>query len=196
MEEIVKKLAKIGFTFGAVFTSSVVGQMVIPVPVLGFVVGGIVGSIFGSLFGQVVDSANSKPSIKYTALVDKMISTRQDNGAWSFESLGRIKPVLARWFTLVDNKALPDQVWLSMICFLNVSLYASILQANKDKTEAQTEYLEKINRFIEPSVEYFSTRVSLLDHEAKLLKVIETLTVLCKEGFIKIDVKITKKPKN
>jgi hypothetical protein len=38
--------------------------------------------------------------------------------------------------------------------------------------------------------------VSLLDHEAKLLKVIETLTVLCKEGFIKIDVKITKKPKN
>ncbi len=167
--------------------------MVIPVPILGFVIGGIVGGIFGSLFGQVIDSSNSNPSIKYTLLIDKMIETRQDNGSWSFESLGRIKPVLARWFTLVENKALPDRVWLSLICFMNISLYASILQAQRDKSESQREYLEKINRSIEPTVEYFSSRVRLLDHEPKLLKVLETLTVLCKEGFVKIDVKAAKK---
>jgi hypothetical protein len=169
--------------------------MIIPVPIVGFVVGGIVGGIFGALLGQVVDSANSNPSIKYTVLVDKMIEARQDNGAWSFDTLGRIKPVLARWFTLVDNKQLPDQVWLTLICFMNISLYASMLQTQKEKTEAQSEYLEKINRAIEPSVEYLSSRVCLLDHEPKLLKVIETLTVLCKEGFVKIDMKVTKKSK-
>jgi hypothetical protein len=170
--------------------------MVIPVPILGFVVGGIVGSIFGSLFGQVVDSTNSRPAIKYTVLIDKMMLARTDTGAWTFETLGSIKPVLARWFTLVENKSLSDELWLSMICFTNISLYASMLQSQRAKTQAQTEYLEKINRFIEPSVEYFASRVSLLDHEAKLQKVLESLAVLCKEGFVKVDVKVTQKARD
>lgn len=188
-----KKVTKLGFTAGAVFTSSMVGQMVIPVPILGAVIGGIVGGLFSKLFGQVVDSANSNETIKYTLMIKMMMEKRDQDGSWDFERLGALKPVLARWFTLCKTRRVPDKVWLSSICFLNISLYCSIINMQENKTEEQENKIEEINRFMEPSIEYFASRINFLEHEAGLMRILETLTLLCNEGYIKIDFKMKKK---
>jgi hypothetical protein len=185
-------MTKLGFTFGAVFSTSLIGQILIPIPVLGAVIGGIVGGIFSALVGQVVDSTNQYPSMPYTVFIAALVHLRKPDGSWSFDSIDPVKHILARWHTLCRTRRVSDDVWLTVICFVNLSVYHSVLASDDNLPDDVKEKREELNKFIEPTVTFLESRIDILEFDKKLLKVVNLLSTLVKESFIKMDVKMKK----
>lgn len=188
-------MTKLGFTFGAVFSTSLIGQMLIPIPVLGAVIGGIVGGIFSALVGQVVDSTNQYPSMPYTVFIAALVHLRKDDGSWSFDSIDPVKHILARWHTICRTKRVSDDVWLTVICFVNLSVYHSVLTSDEDLPDDIKVKTDELNKFIEPTVTFLESKIDILEFDKKILKVVSTLSTLVKESFIKMDVKMKKAKK-
>lgn len=184
LDEIAKKVTKVGFTFGAVFTSSLVGQMVIPVPVLGALVGGLVGGIFSTLFGQAVDRTCPYPSILYSQCVQRIVRARRANGLWGWgEEIEGIRHILARWHTLTLPKGVEAEVWLSVICLVSISLWA----------EGGGEEID--SEWTDTSIQALSERIDVLDYPSECRGIMDTLGVLCKEGYIQMDKEILDRQK-
>lgn len=193
MEEVIKKVTKVGFTFGAVFSSSVIGQIVIPIPVVGALIGGLVGGVVSSIVGKVIDSSNQYPTMPYTVFISALVQLRKEDGSWAFDSVDPIKHILARWHTLCRTKKLPDDVWLTVICFVNISVYQSMLSSQEDLPDDLKAKAEEYNKFLEATISYLAPRVEILAFQKKLHKVIGTLSLLCKEAYLKMDIKQNKK---
>lgn len=196
VEEVLKKMTKLGFTFGAVFSTSIIGQIIIPIPILGAVIGGIVGGIFSTIVGQVVDSTNTYPAMPYTVFIAALKHFRKEDGSWSFDAVDPIKHILARWHSLCRTRRVSDDTWLTVICFINLSVYHSVLISDDDMPDEIKEKTEELNKFIEPTVTYLESRMNILEFDKKLLNIVKTLSVLVKESFIKMDVKMQKAKKH
>lgn len=194
VHELLKKLSKVGFTMGAVFSSSIVGQIVIPVPVVGALVGGLVGGIVGKLFGDVIDSTNPYPPMKFSRLCKYLLALKSEQGHWDFDEIDPVKHVMARWCTLTRPKKIKrDNLWLTMMCFLCLTLYHSLV-SDQDEDEMLTQFpfhdvVEDLNRQLEPTILYLARHVDILNFEKQLQNGIQTLSTLRKEGYIKMDMK-------
>lgn len=189
-------MTKLGFTAGAVFSSSLIGQMIIPIPILGAVIGGLVGGLFSAIVGQVVDSTNQYPSMPYTVFIAALVHLRKPEGYWSFDSIDPVKHILARWHTLCKTRRADDNTWLTVICFINLSVYHSVLTSEENIPEDLQEKADELNKFIETTVQYLSTKIDILEFDKKLLKIVSTLSILVKESYIKMDVKMKKANKH
>lgn len=195
IEEIVKKVTKVGFTFGAVVSSSLIGQVVIPIPVVGALIGGLVGGIFSSIVGNVIDSTNQYPTMPYSVFITALVQLRKDDGSWSFESVQPVKHILARWHTLCKTKRVPDDdLWLTVICFVNISVYQSMLSTQDNASEEVKAKAKEYNRFLEHTISYLAPRFDILSFQSKLKKILSTLSLLCKESYLKMDIKPSKSP--
>lgn len=195
MEEVIKKMTKLGFTFGAVFSTSLIGQMLIPIPVLGAVIGGFIGGIFSTIVGQVVDSTNQYPAMPYSVFIAALVHLRKDDGSWSFDTIDPVKHILARWHSICKTRKVSDDIWLTVICFVNLSVYHSVISSDDDLPDDIKEKAEELNKFIEPTVAFLASRIDILEFDKKLLKILQTLSALVKESFIKMDVKMKKAKK-
>lgn len=193
MDELLIKVTKVGFTFGAVVSSGIIGQILIPIPVVGALVGGFFGGVISTVVGGAIEGMHGRQTVPYSAFAQTLLHLRGEDGAWRFDQLQALKPLLARWFELSKPSKIDDVIWLTVICFLNISLYHSICSQREDIQGEEKEALEEINKFLELTILFLSERVNILDHEQHLLKIIDTLKVLCKEGYLKMDLQLKKK---
>lgn len=196
IEEVVKKVSKVGITMGTVFSTSMIGQIIIPIPVVGMLIGGLVGGVISSFVGKAIDSSNNYPVMKFSVFIDTLMKLRQPDGAWVFDQVQGVKHILARWFTLTkpSEAALPDldKTWLTVICFVNISLYHTILSQKEDLPDEEVERLEEINSWLDLTISYLADNFDIIGQESKVSKVAETLGVLTKEGYLVIDIQTKK----
>lgn len=189
VEEVFKKVTKVGFTVGTVVTTSLIGQIVIPIPFVGAVIGSLVGGVFSSIIGKVIDSTNQYPTMPYSVFIAALVQLRKPDGSWSFDSVAPVKHILARWHTLCKTRRLADDVWLTVICFINLSLYQSLLSSQEHLPDDLQAKAEEYNRFLEPTIGFLAARVEILAFQKKFKKITGTLSLLCKEAYLKMDVK-------
>lgn len=198
-------------------TSSVVGQLVIPIPFLGAAIGGVVGGALGTAVGTLIDKNHSRERILYSDLIKSLIEQRVENGLWTFEDLSiSNQQIMARWMALVKtdkqgSKNWSDNDWLTIICFVNISLYHAVVKNNLQEELGQKfvslvpedfsedsqirdkqVYLYFINQFLEKTIEHVAGFCSLVEHQSSLMKIIQILKVLNKEGYLSIDIKLSK----
>lgn len=193
MEEVLKKVTKVGFTVGTVVTTSLIGQIVIPIPILGAVIGGLVGGVFSSIIGKVIDSTNQYPTMPYSVFIAALVQLRKQDGSWSFDSIQPVKHILARWHTLCKTKKVSDDVWLTVICFVNLSVYQSLLSSQDNLPEDIKQKAEEYNRFLEPTISFLASKIEILAFQKKIKKIMSTMSLLCKEAYLKMDIKPGKK---
>lgn len=193
MEELFKKVTKVGFTVGTVVTTSLIGQIIIPIPILGAVIGGFVGGVFSSIIGKVIDSTNQYPTMPYSVFISALVQLRKEDGSWCFDSIQPVKHILARWHTLCRTKRVPDDVWLTVICFVNLSVYQSLLSSQDNLPDDLQLKAEEYNRFLEPTINYLASKIEILAFQKKFKKIMSTMSLLCKESYLKMDIKQTKK---
>ena len=189
MEEVMKKVTKVGFTFGAVFSTSIIGQIVIPIPILGAVIGGFVGGLFSTLVGQVIDSTNLYPTMPFSVFIGALVQLRKEDGSWSFDSVDPVKHILARWHSLCKTRKVPDDLWLTVICFINISVYQSLLSSQDNLPDDIRQKAEDYNKFLELTITYLASRLDILAFQKKIKKILGTLSLLCKESYLKMDIK-------
>ena len=203
MDEIFRKMTKVGMKVGTAVGGGVVGQIVIPVPIVGALVGGIVGGAVGSLFSSAYEKLTERDPIPFTMFAKYLLYNRQEDGAWRFENFNQgIKPVIVRWFDLTKPTKVDEILWLTILCFIILSLYHTILrqkqtQMEKDaeeniRQESQTSLdldytLNEINDYLEQSIIFLAQRLNLLDYEKHILKITDAMSELCKESFLKYD---------
>ena len=188
VDEAFKKVFKVGFTFGTVLSTSMIGQLVIPIPILGALIGGAVGGVFSTIVGKSIDRSNSNPTMAYSIFIRIVMKCRLPDGSWSFDNLQGIKHILARYFILTKSNKFADNLWLTIICFVNVSVYHTLLSNSDRRLVTDEEQLESMNQHLEPTIAYLSERIDLLSEECNLSKISAKLSQLCSEGYIGLDI--------
>lgn len=188
VDEAFKKVFKVGFTFGTVLSTTMIGQLVIPIPIVGALIGGAVGGVFSSIVGKSIDRSNSNPTMAYSVFIRIVLKCMLPDGSWSFDNLPGVKHILARYFILTKSNKFADNLWLTIICFVNVSVYHTLLSNADGKLATDEQQLESINHQLEPTIVYLSERIDLLSADCNLGKISAKLSQLCSEGYIGLDV--------
>lgn len=217
VEEVVKTVTKVTMSLGTAVGGGIVGQILIPIPVFGAFIGGVVGGALGTVFGKALDKLTAHKPIKYSVVVDKMTVLRQEDGGWKFDNFtGQLKTIMARWHAISLPDNIDQDLWLSVICFMAISVYVTVLAGNikkvkndgehnheegemeEKKNQSQLDYeenerkllkrnVDEINRYLELSISFFAERLDLLAYQDSLGKINLALGGLIKEKMIEFD---------
>lgn len=192
-EEIFKTVTRVSMSIGTAVTGGIVGQILIPVPVVGALVGSVVGGAIGSLFGKAIDGIKTHDPIPFSLLVQFLMKVRLGNGSWDFTVMtGVIKDVIARWFTLSKPKELKNEdLWLTILSFVSISLYLTVIRSWARKGVEMDDQMQidakTGNVFMEATIVYLAQRINLLKYDKDLIKINQVLGILIKDQFINFD---------
>lgn len=192
VEEVVKTVTKVTMSLGSAVGGGIVGQILIPIPLLGAFIGGVVGGAIGTVFGKALDKITSQVPIKFTKLATCILMSRSQEGSWSFDSFdGQVKTTLARLHAITLPSNVDQKLWINIICFIIVSVYIMLLEKNAKESQEEQEltHAEALNEVLEKTIVYFSKRIDLLEYEASIVKINQSIGMLAKEGMIEFDLK-------
>ena len=197
VEAVFRAVTKVTVTVGTAFGGFLVGQVLLPIPIVGGMVGGAVGGMIGTLFGKKIQKMKSQEPILFTSVINLLKRLRNENGSWSFETMpGVFKNMMARWLTLSKPGKFEDgELWLTVISFFAISYYITLMQMidkKKGIEEDEREEIEQMNEWIEKSIVYLSQNISILNYEKDLAKINDVMRVLINDGYITFDIEIPK----
>ena len=134
MKDVVKELGKAGILMSVAVSGGIIGQIAIPVPVVGALIGTAVGGALGSLFSFIFEKATRDPPVLLSALVKKLKTTRLPDGTWKLDGLeDNERNFLGRLFELSKPKNLHDRrLWLTLIIFLMFSLHLELKRLHSE----------------------------------------------------------------
>ena len=142
MGQIGKMALGTGSLVGTSVTGAIVGEILIPIPILGAVVGGLIGGYFGVKSNNYIFEKLDKNSFK--KLYQNICDAINEDGSWIFDSkLMKIYGLKEKYFMeslprlFKDRKNAAD-LWISTISYTLVTIFQSD-QELKDQKKKEEE---------------------------------------------------------
>ncbi|KAL4449739.1 hypothetical protein ABPG74_008112 [Tetrahymena malaccensis] len=196
MGQIGKMALGTGSTITASFSGALIGQAVIPVPILGAFIGGVIGGIIGGTSSNYAIQMLNKS--KFDLMIQKIEKSIHPQGYWEYsrDMLNRLG-ITNKYFqstipeTLQTTNIDKQDQWMTMCCYGMLSTYYSTkeqkqrekLQKQLKKSnnqQEQQEILEQLEYAKEwlPAIQ--NSQIWLLDKDILILKYLTQI-----EDFIK-----------
>ena len=78
---------------------------------------------------------------------------------------------MARWHAVTYPSQIEEDTWLSIVCFITLSLYINVIGGGNEIDEEVKERVKYLNEYMEKSIVYFSERIDLLGYQDKLIQI-------------------------